>query len=160
MAATRADFRELERRNRRATVLLVLVFLALFSALGFGLDFVLGTVRLKDGQLVGFPLLTVSALVVGSFQSLISYFGGATLVLASAHARPLLPDSPQHQVVTDVVREMALASRMPVPRLYIIDDPAPNAFATGRDPWHSVICVTQGLVDQMDREELQGVIGH
>jgi heat shock protein HtpX len=55
---------------------------------------------------------------------------------------------------------MATAARMPVPKPYLIDDPAPNAFATGRDPAHSVICVTQGLVDQMDREELQGVIGH
>jgi heat shock protein HtpX len=49
---------------------------------------------------------------------------------------------------------------MPVPRAYLIDDPAPNAFATGRDPDHSVICVTQGLVNTMDREELQGVLGH
>jgi heat shock protein HtpX len=55
---------------------------------------------------------------------------------------------------------MAIAARLPVPRAYIMDDPAPNAFATGRDPAHSVICVTQGLVDQMDREQLQGVIGH
>jgi heat shock protein HtpX len=160
MVARRANFRELERRNRRETVLLVIVFIALFSALGLGLDFVFGTLYLKGGKLSGFPLLTFAALVVASFQSLISYFAGATLVLESAHARPLMPDSPQHQVVIDVVREMALASRLPVPRTYIIDDPAPNAFATGRDPQHSVICVTEGLVKQMDREELQGVIGH
>jgi heat shock protein HtpX len=63
-------------------------------------------------------------------------------------------------MVLDVIREMALAARMPVPRAYIMDDPAPNAFATGRDPDHSVFCVTQGLVNEMDREELQGVIGH
>jgi heat shock protein HtpX len=55
---------------------------------------------------------------------------------------------------------MAVAARMPPPMPYLMDDPSPNAFATGRDPAHSVICVTQGLVDQMDREELQGVIGH
>jgi heat shock protein HtpX len=55
---------------------------------------------------------------------------------------------------------MALAARMPVPRAYVIDDAAPNAFATGRDPQHSVICVTRGLIDEMDREELQGVLGH
>jgi heat shock protein HtpX len=63
-------------------------------------------------------------------------------------------------MVIDVVQEMATAAQMPVPRAYIIDDEAPNAFATGRDPQHSVICVTQGLVDTMDREELQGVLGH
>jgi heat shock protein HtpX len=115
---------------------------------------------LREGHLVGFPFLTIIALIIGSLQSVISYYGGAALVLASAHARQLEQDSPKHQMVLDVVQEMALASRMPPPRAYIIDDPAPNAFATGRDPQHSVICVTQGLVDEMDREELQGVLGH
>jgi heat shock protein HtpX len=160
MTPRQADFRALERRNRSQTIALVIVFLALFCALGLGLDFVIGAMQLRDGHLVGFPILTIIALIVGTVQSLVSYYGGAALVLASAHARGLEPDSPKHQMVLDVVQEMALASRMPVPRAYLIDDPAPNAFATGRDPQHSVICVTQGLVDQMDREELQGVLGH
>lgn len=160
MMQRHADFRELERRNRNQTAALVIVFITLFCALGLGLDFVVGAVRLDDGHLAGFPILTIIALIVGSVQSLISYYGGAALVLASAHARQLAPDSPKHQMVLDVVQEMALASRMPAPRAYVIDDPAPNAFATGRDPQHSVICVTQGLVDEMDREELQGVLGH
>jgi len=160
MTQRHADFRELERRNRNQTVALVIVFLVLFCALGLGLDFVIGAVRLRSSHLVGFPILTIIALIVGLVQSLISYYGGAALVLASAHARQLAPDSPKHQMVLDVVQEMALASRLPAPRAYIIDDPAPNAFATGRDPQHSVICVTQGLVDEMDREELQGVLGH
>jgi heat shock protein HtpX len=154
------DFRQLERANRRETGLLVVVFLVLFCALGFGLDFVVGGLRIVDGHLVGFPFLTIAALIIGSIQAFLSYYGGASLVLASAHARQLLPDSPKHQVVLDVVNEMALAARMPVPRAYVIDDPSPNAFATGRDPAHSVVCVTQGLVDEMDREELQGVLGH
>jgi heat shock protein HtpX len=160
MTQRHADFRELERRNRRQTAALVIVFLVLFCALGVGLDFVIGAVQFRDGHLTGFPFLTIVALVVGAVQSLMSYYGGAALVLASAHARALAPDSPKHQMVLNVVQEMALASRMPAPRAYIIDDPAPNAFATGRDPQHSVICVTQGLVDEMDREELQGVLGH
>jgi heat shock protein HtpX len=160
MTQGHADFRELERRNRNQTAALVIVFMVLFCALGLGLDFIIGAVRLRDGHLIGFPILTIVALIIGSVQSLISYYGGAALVLASAHARQLAPDSPKHQMVLNVVQEMALASRMPAPRAYIIDDPAPNAFATGRDPQHSVICVTQGLVDQMDREELQGVLGH
>jgi heat shock protein HtpX len=80
--------------------------------------------------------------------------------LLSVHATKLMPDSPKHQMVLDVVQEMALASRLPVPTAYVIPDPAPNAFATGRDPAHSVICVTQGLIDEMDREEMQGVLGH
>jgi heat shock protein HtpX len=160
MAAERSDFWELERRNRRETVLLVAVFIALFTALGCGLDFVVGNLTIVDGGVAGFPLLTLIALCFGIFQSLLSYYGGAALVLASVQARELAPDTPKHQMVLDVVREMALAARMPVPRSYVIDDPSPNAFATGRAPAHSVICVTQGLVDTMDREEMQGVLGH
>jgi heat shock protein HtpX len=160
MAQPHDSFWELERKNRRETALLVVVFIVLFTALGCGLDLVFGNLRIIDGQISGVPLLTVIALVIGSIQSLLSYFGGAALVLASVHARPLVPDSPKEQAVLDVVGEMALAARMPVPRAYIIDDVAPNAFATGRDPRHSVICVTRGLVDEMDREELQGVLGH
>ncbi|HLJ43009.1 MAG TPA: M48 family metallopeptidase, partial [Candidatus Binataceae bacterium] len=94
------------------------------------------------------------------FQSLLSYYGGTALVLASVQARELEPDTPEHQMVLDVVHEMALAARMPVPKAYLMNDPSPNAFATGRDPNHSVVCVTQGLIDTMDREEVQGVLGH
>src|SRR5260370_2814795 len=160
MAAARTDFWELERRNRRETAIPVVVFIALFPALGLGLDFRSHDLAIVDGSLPGFPLLTLIALGFGIFQSLLSYYGGASLVLASVQARELTVDTPQHQMVLDVVREMALAARMPVPTAYLMDDPSPNAFATGRDPQHSVICVTQGLVDTMDREEMQGVLGH
>ena len=160
MVPARTDFWELERRNRRETAILVAIFVALFTALGFGLDFRFGDLAIVDGSLTGFPLLTLIALGFGIFQSLLSYYGGASLVLASVRARELTPDTPQHQMVLDVVREMALAARMPVPKAYLMDDPSPNAFATGRDPNHSVVCVTQGLIDTMDREEVQGVLGH
>jgi len=160
MAERHDSFWELEHRNRRETALLVIVFMALFSALGCGLDFVFGNLRVIEGKVTGVPILTVAALLIGSIQSIASYYGGAALVLASVHARPLLAESTKEQTVLDVVSEMALAARMPVPRAYVIDDTAPNAFATGRDPAHSVICVTRGLVDEMDREELQGVLGH
>jgi heat shock protein HtpX len=160
MTAARTDFWELERRNRRETAILVVVFIALFTALGFGLDFRFGDLAFVDGSLTGFPMLTLIALGFGIFQSLLSYYGGASLVLASVQARELAPDTPQHQMVLDVVREMALAARMPVPKAYLMNDPSPNAFATGRDPNHSVVCVTQGLIDRMDREEVQGVLGH
>jgi heat shock protein HtpX len=158
MAAS--NFRSLEATNRRETVLLVLAFMLLFGALGLGLDIATRDVAIVNGQLVGFPVLTIVALVFAGVQSTVSYFSGASLVLLSVHARELTPDTPRHQMVLDVINEMATAARMPVPKPYIMDDPSPNAFATGRDPAHSVVCVTQGLVDQMDREELQGVLGH
>ncbi len=100
------------------------------------------------------------ALIFASVQSMVSYFGGAPLILRSVHGQPLTPDTPKHQMVLNVIQEMAVAARLPVPTAYFIPDSAPNAFATGRNPEHSIICVTQGLIDNMDREELQGVIGH
>lgn len=160
MMAGATDFRALEATNRRRTVLLVSFLMALAVVLGFLLDLWAGDLRFINGHVVGFPVLAVAALCFGSFGALASFYGGASLVLASVHARPLEPDSLEHQTVLNVIREMALAARMPVPKAYVMDDPSPNAFATGRDPQHSVICVTQGLIDQMDREEMQGVIGH
>ena len=155
-----SNFRALEATNRRETALLVAAFVLLFGALGLGLDFVARDFSLVNGQLVGFPVLMVAALLFAGVQSLVSYYSGASLVLLSVHARPLTADTAKHAMVLDVINEMAIAARMPPPKSYLIDDPSPNAFATGRDPAHSVICVTQGLVDQMDREEIQGVIGH
>lgn len=160
MAAAPSDFWTLERTNRRQSALLVAAFMAVFCALGLGLDFVTGDLRLESGRLAGFPFLTIAALIVGSIQSLVSFYGGTALVLASLHARRLTPDTARHKMVLDVISEMALAARMAPIAGWVIDDPAPNAFATGRDPAHSVICVTQGLIETMDREELQGVIGH
>ena len=158
MAAS--NFRALEATNRRQTAFLVLAFVALFGALGLGLDFAARDFSIVNGEFVGFPVLMVAALVFAGVQSIVSYYSGASLVLLSVHARPLTADSPKHEMVLDVINEMAIAARMPAPKPYLMDDPSPNAFATGRDPTHSVICVTQGLVDQMDREEMQGVIGH
>src|SRR5215467_1526261 len=155
-----SDFRALEAANRRESAVLVAAMIAILAALGFGLDVWAGSIRIADGSLNGFPLLTIFALIFAAVQAVISFYGGAGLVLLSVHARPLTPDTIQHQRVLDTINEMAIAARMPPPRAYLMDDPAPNAFATGRDPAHSVICVTQGLVDTMDREELQGVIGH
>lgn len=160
MAPASTDFRALETTNRRETAVLVIVMMGLLVVLGFALDVWAGSVAIVNGQLVGFPVLTIAALVFGAVQALTSYYGGASLVLMSVHARPLAPDSIEHKTVLDVISEMAIAARLPVPAAYVIDDPSPNAFATGRDPHHSVLCVTQGLIDQMDREELQGVIGH
>jgi heat shock protein HtpX len=158
MAAS--NFRTLEATNRRETALLVMAFVLLFGALGLGLDFAARDFSIVNGEFVGFPVLMVAALVFAGVQSIVSYYSGASLVLLSVHARPLTADSPKHEMVLDVINEMAIAARMPAPKPYLMDDPSPNAFATGRDPAHSVICVTQGLVDQMDREEMQGVIGH
>ena len=83
---------------------------------------------------------------------------GSAVILESAGAKPA--DAKRDAVLVNVVRELSLAADVPMPRTYIIDDGSQNAFATGRDPRHAAIAVTRGLLDRMDREELQGVIGH
>jgi heat shock protein HtpX len=98
------------------------------------------------------------ALVFSLSSALASYFGGASAILAMSHARPIeKKDDPQ---LYNVVEEMAIAAGLPVPKIYVIDDTAPNAFATGRNPEHGVIAITTGLRNKLNREELQGVIAH
>ena len=87
-----------------------------------------------------------------------SYYSGDALVLKASGARELAAaDAPQ---LLNIVEELRIASDLPMPRVYLIDDSAPNAFATGRDPEHASIAVTSGLIDRLNREELQGVIAH
>lgn len=91
-----------------------------------------------------------------------AYFGGAGMILSASQAREIDPANapePYRQLV-NVVEEMRLAAGLPMPRLYVINDTSPNAFATGRDPKHASLAVTSGLLEKLDREELQGVVGH
>ena len=154
------SFWKLERVNRRRTAALVVKLILWLAAIGLALDFLFHNLRFSDGRLSGIPWITEAALLLAVVQALRANFAGADIVLGALGAHPISADQPKNQVVIDVVHEMALAARMPQPRIDVIDDPSPNAFAIGRDPEHSAICVTQGLLDQMDREELQGVIAH
>jgi heat shock protein HtpX len=153
-------FWQLERANRRKTVVLVTMFVLIYAVIGFALDFIFHTLRLIDHQLVGIPWLTIAAVTIALAEALWAYYRGSSVIIGAVRGDDLTPESVKEQMVLDVVNEMALAAHMPVPRVCLMEDPAPNAFATGRDPEHSVICVTRGLVDQLDREELQGAIAH
>lgn len=144
-------YREIDR-NRRNSWLLVgivaLVLAALGAAIGYATGFGWGGV--------------VVALVVASVMSVGSYFGGDRLVLLSSGARevPLANPPDEYKQLTNVVTEMSIAGGLPMPKVYVINDTAPNAFATGRDPEHASVAATTGLLQKMDREQLQGVIGH
>jgi heat shock protein HtpX len=145
-------FRERIARNRRNSLLLIAVFLAFITLFGY----VIGFALLGDPTraLVGLAL----ALVVGVVAGLISYFAGDKMVLAASRAREVTHDDAP--VLFNVVEEMSIASGLPMPKVYIVDDTAPNAFATGRDPEHATVAVTSGLLEKLDRDELQGVIAH
>ena len=140
------------------------VFVTFLLFLGYGFDrFAVG-----NGEFV-FPIGTLTALGVGSVSALSSYYSGDRAVLFSTGARPIdralsagatEDDVLKIRQLQNVVEEMSIAAGLPEPKVYIIPDPDPNAFATGRDPAHASIAVTRGLLDAVTREELQGVVAH
>ena len=147
----RVSMYEAQAQNRIRTVLLIAVFTVLVAVVVyvFGEAFV--------GRGAGIALFPFAfALSTGS--ALVSYFAGDRLVLAQSRARELGPD--EEQRLRNVVETLALGMGIPMPRIHLIEDPAPNAFATGRNPQHASIAVTRGLLDTMDRTELEGVIAH
>ncbi|HET7029752.1 MAG TPA: M48 family metalloprotease [Candidatus Limnocylindrales bacterium] len=138
--------------NRRNSFVLALIVIALFGALGFAIGYAIA------GSASGAVAVMIGALLLGGLLSVGSYFGGDSLVLSVSGAKEVSPtDAPQ---LFNVVQEMAIAANVPMPKVYVIDDTAPNAFATGRDPQHASVAITTGLLQKLDREELQGVMGH
>jgi len=156
---------EQQQLNRRKTWLIIVIFVLFFAFIGLGFDyFSLGLSLSHRGTRsdVPIPLATTAAIAIASISSLWSLRSGDRAVLASAHAVPVLHETqdPKQQQLLNVVEEMSIASGLPMPQVYVIADPDPNAFATGRDPSHASVAVTQGLLDKLSREELQGVIAH
>jgi heat shock protein HtpX len=148
---------EQQAHNRRMTWLVMSTIVILFALLGLGFDyFYLGVF---EGQ-INIPIVTIIITVVSIVFALVSLQDGASMVLRSAQAIPAVPTNQDHRQLLNVVQEISIASGLPAPRVYIIPDDDPNAFATGKDPQHSSIAVTQGLLTILDRDELQGVIAH
>jgi heat shock protein HtpX len=138
--------------NKRNSFLLAFGVTLIFAVLGLAIGYAI------VGSLPGAVGVMALALTVGVLSGVGSYFSGDKLVLAVSGARPV--DSTSAPQLLNVVQEMAIAANVPMPAVYVIDDTAPNAFATGRDPAHASIAITTGLLQKLDREELQGVIGH
>src|SRR5213596_850771 len=148
----RQTFAAQQSSNRRNSLVLIVVVTLLLAALGFAIGY--GTTGAVEGAFG----VTTGAIVLAMLLSVGSFFAGDQLVLATSGARQVSQQSaPQ---LMNVVQEMSLAAGVPMPRVYIIDDTAPNAFATGRDPNHASVAITTGLLQKLDREELQGVMGH
>jgi heat shock protein HtpX len=141
-----------ESANRRNSILLMLVVVLLLGALGFAIGYAL------TGSSGGGLGVTIVAAGAGVLASLGSWFAGDRLVLAASGAKQVTEAQTPH--LFNVIRELTIAANIPMPAVYLIDDTAPNAFATGRDPKHASIAITTGLLQKLDREELQGVIGH
>jgi heat shock protein HtpX len=154
---------EQQRSNRRKTWAIMIAFVALVAILGFGFDaFYLGA----GGGYV--PVGSLMALGIGSVSATVGYFRGDRAVLLATAAQPLddveasADEASKLKVrqLRNVVDEMSIAAGLPRPAVYVVPDEDPNAFATGRGPGHASIAVTRGLLETLDREELQGVVAH
>lgn len=110
------------------------------------------------GRLIGGPQGMVLGLILGLGMSLFSYFTCDRLVLIQTGAREVSPE--EAPALAAIVRRLCDRSGLPMPRLAVMPQAQPNAFATGRDPAHAVVCVTEGLMDLMDEDELEGVLAH
>jgi len=134
--------------NKRKSFFLILFFLVLIFALGwlFGQITDLGSYAL------------IPAAIIAVLMTIGSYYGSDKIVLAVSRARPVSKE--EYPYLYNVVEGLAIAAGLPKPRCYIINDTAPNAFASGRNPKNSVIVVTTGLLDKLNRAELEGVIAH
>jgi heat shock protein HtpX len=146
----RLNIYEAVTANRWRTIALVTVFTGIITALGFAV----GEVFAPGSGLAMVP----AALGLSGVSATASYFAGDKLVLAQSHARELTAnEEPQ---LRNIVETLSIGLGIDPPRIHLIDDSAPNAFATGRDPKHASIAVTRGLLDKLDRTETEGVIAH
>ncbi|MCU1424032.1 MAG: protease [Microbacteriaceae bacterium] len=135
--------------NKRNTVFIIVLFIILIAALGFAASIIMG----------GDPLTVTIATIIGAgVYTLIQYFAASRQALAISGGREIQKaDNPR---LYRIVENLAITTGMPMPKVYIIDDIAPNAFATGRDPKHAVVAATTGLLDLLDDDELEGVMAH
>ncbi|HUD71856.1 MAG TPA: M48 family metalloprotease [Dongiaceae bacterium] len=144
----RRDFRAEQAANRWRSWLLMSGFVLVLALLGGSIGGAYGTVR------AGLLLSVALGLASAGF----AWFGGSSAILAASDAREVTPA--EAPMLHNVVEELAIASGLPKPRLYIMETAAPNAFATGRSPATAAIAVTRGLLDKLDRDQLQGVLAH
>lgn len=134
--------------NKRRSVILILVFVLLLAALGYFF-----------GEFSGLGWWgLIIALILALALTFSSYYYSHILVLKATRAQPAKKEEYPHLV--NSIEGLSIAAGIPQPDLYIINDPSPNAFATGRDPEHGVVAVTTGLIDRLDRLEIEGVLAH
>lgn len=148
--ADRISFYDQIARNKRNSVFLIIGIMVILLVFGYIIGIVMGPDY--------FLIIMIAAIVISIFYVWLGYYYSAEIALASANAK--LADRTQYSQLYNSVESMALASGLPMPKVYIMNNNQINAFATGRDPKHAVICVTTGALDKLDKRELEGVIGH
>jgi heat shock protein HtpX len=135
-------------QNKRRSIYLLLAFVGLVLAVGAALNLLIG----------GGPYFMVFALLFAGGAAAASYWKSDAIALRVSRARPASIE--EFGRLHNIVEGLCIAGGLPKPRLYVVDDPSPNAFATGRDPKHAAVAVTTGLLEKMNRVELEGVLAH
>jgi heat shock protein HtpX len=162
--AHRLNFKDEIVANKRRSILLAVIFMLIVMALGFSIGMASGGPLAEDpfaDPLMFFaPGLAYSgiAFAIGLIWTLITLYGGKGIMMRVSGAK--LIEKKDHPRLFNVVEEMTIAGGMPMPQIYIINDTAPNAFATGRDPEHAAVAITTGLLEKLNRDQLQGVMAH
>lgn len=141
------NFYQQRASNIRRTWALIIGFLIVVTGVGYAISWYYGD-----------PAILYIAMVIAVVTNFYAYWASDKLVLSLNHARPATRT--EFFDFYTVTENLAITAGLPMPKLYVIDDPAPNAFATGRDEKHAVVCATTGLLSIMTRPELEGVIGH
>lgn len=136
-------------KNKRKTMLLVTLFVVLVLAIGWGIGYLFGEDPYTGVIITGIILAIYLPITLSTANSQVLGMSGAKEVSRESHPR-----------LFDVVEELSLAARIPMPKVYIVNDPAPNAFATGIKPEKGAVAFTSGLLDKLNREELAGVAAH
>ncbi|RKR75006.1 M48 family metalloprotease [Frondihabitans australicus] len=134
-------------RNKINTWLIILVFLVIIGALGFAASAIWGN-----------PSIGFTVLVIAALYALVQYFFASRQAIAMSHG--IRVDAHTEPRLYRTVENLSITMGLPMPEVYVVEDPAPNAFATGRDPQHAVVAATTGLLAIMDDTELQGVMAH
>jgi heat shock protein HtpX len=134
-------------KNKRNTVFIILLFIVIIGALGW-----------LAGYVYQSWTITIATLVIATVYAVIQYFAASRLAVSMAGGQEIQKaDNPR---LYRIVENLAITDGIPMPRVFIVGDPAPNAFATGRDPQHAIVAATTGLLDLMDDAELEGVMAH
>jgi heat shock protein HtpX len=146
---------EAQSANRRKSIFIIVVFVLFVTVTTYIIS---NGLAVYLGYGPGGLGLTGIALIISGIMSFASYYFSDQIILGISGARPA--DRKKDFLFYTVTENLSIASGIPKPKLYVIDDSAPNAFATGRDPAHAVICATTGLLEKLDRTELEGVVAH
>ncbi len=142
--------------NKRRSVIVIALFVLVWIGIGAAVGAISGAGTPNEGSSIATGI--VIAVIFAGLAAMWAYFRGSHLVLAVSRAKPASREA--YPQLHNIVEEMAIASGLPKPEVYVIDDPSPNAFATGINPNKASITATTGLLQMMNREELEGVISH